>query len=151
MLTFTDTANRISWKQMGIGVLFLIVLAFIAIADEVQVPKFKSPPIEFTNRHEITYKWDNNRTEQVDDLLLIGDVTDKKLTFYVKTIGNNHHMCYATGDAQKEGDRYLFIYQQCRLQIKFDTNKAMLSDVGEQCQKYFCGMMGYIQSEFRKQ
>lgn len=133
-----------------VGILLLITSPLFAIADEVPLPEFKSPPLEYANRHDIAYKWDNNRLEQVDDVLLIGDVTDKKLTFYVKTIGNNHHMCNVAGDAQKEGDHYLFTYQQCQLQIKFDSRKAMVSDAAGQCRKYFCGMMGYIQSEFRK-
>lgn len=142
----------ITTQNMAITILWgtLLTLSLFTVADEIPQPEFNEQPIEYVNRHEISYRWDNNRLEQVEDILLIGDVSDKRLTFYVKMIGNNHHMCNATGDAQKKGDHYLFIQKECRLQIRFDTNKATLSDVAGHCQKYFCGMMGNLQGEFIK-
>jgi len=100
--------------------------------------------------HVIPYRSDDQRLEQVWDTLLIGDVTDTKITFYVKTYGNYHHMCYATGDAQKNGDHYLFTHQECHLQIKFDAHRATLLDGADNCQKYYCGMMGYLQGDFER-
>jgi len=128
----------------------LLTLSLRSFADEIPQPDFKERPLEYVSRHEIAYRWDNNRLEQVEDILLIGDMSDKKLTFYIKTIGNNHHICNATGDAQKSGDHYLFAQKECRLQIKFDANKATVSDVAGHCQKYFCGMMGNLQGDFVK-
>lgn len=132
---------------------FIISMAAISItvvADEIPVPDFKNPPQEYTNEHDIVYKWNHNREEHVHDRLLIGDVNNRQLTFYVETTGNNHHMCYVAGDAKKKGNSYLFTYKRCQLQIKIYANRAMLSDVGGECRKYFCGMMGYLQAQFTK-
>jgi hypothetical protein len=131
-------------------ILLSMAISLPVLSDEISPPEFTTPPIEFVNQHEIAFRWDNDRLEKVEDVFLIGDFKDQKATFYLKTIGNNHHMCHVVGNAEKEDGGYIFSYKDCQLKIEYTDIEAKVIDAGGKCKNYFCGMMAYLNSEFKK-
>ncbi len=133
--------------------IYIFALLFIAAlpinADEISPPDFEGEVIEFSNEHEISYRWDKNRIEVVEDRLVIGNIRNDGATIVIKTIGNNHHMCHVRGKVKKEQDRYLFNYRDCQLVIEHDDEQASVKDIDWKCQKHFCGRMGYLESQFK--
>ncbi len=136
-------------KFVTFSALTLLIPAAL-LADEIEPPRFKSAPLEFVNIHQTAFRWNNDRLETVSDILLIGDEENKMAMIYIKTIGNNYHMCNVAGEAKKEGKLYVFRHQDCHLTIQHDSNEAKVSDVDGKCKRYFCGMMGNLMRSSRK-
>lgn len=145
--------------KVSLTVLLFLGSASLAIADGPALPEFKTPPIEFVNRHE-AYSVASPLPEIVEDRLLIGDITSQQVTFFFFLTGSNLHICSGSGTATKKGNVYYYIapstrlaFEQgklvqkpaeCRLRIEFDSKKAALDDEGGNCKEDFCGMRATI-------
>lgn len=142
---------------------FMLLLGLVSLAngDGPALPEFKTPPIEFANKHD-AYSVADPAPVSVEDRLLIGDITPKQITFFFFITGSNLHICSGSGVAKRiDGTSYYYreisgsqpVFEQgkvvqkpteCQLRIDFDSTNAVLDDEGGSCHEVFCGMRASI-------
>ena len=126
------------------SVFFVIIFVSFAYADEADLPKFKEKPTRYINP-VICSRFNPS---QVENEILIGDISKNDLTFWFYIYGANCHICSMSGTADRiDEERFEHNSGDCRLQIRVTDKDVQLSDPDGKCKAHFCGMNGRIDGE----
>ena len=110
--------------------------------DGPPMPNFTGNTQEYIHKHKITNLWDNGRTSEAEDKLIIGDITEKDLKFSLLTFSTNSHTCGVSGHALFDGTAFLYSDGYCKLTLTLNGNTVNISNTGN-CSGH-CGSMGKI-------
>jgi hypothetical protein len=120
-------------NQLSLALLATCVVGPV-LADEVPIPKFSNPPMEYKSQYE--------------DKLLVGNRTAKSLLFWLNVSGPNGHQCYLTGNATSgNGQTYRYADDAangCFLSIVLVEHSAVIIDSDNRCHEAHCGTRAYF-------
>lgn len=120
-------------KNLLLIALLAIGAAEVVLADEMEVPKFSSPPAQYKSPYE--------------DTLLVGDRTARSLLFWLNVSGANGHQCYLAGKAMSGNNqtyRYAEMASGCVLDIVLVEHSAVIIDSDNKCHESHCGSRAYF-------
>jgi hypothetical protein len=141
-------------RLLDFGVCLLVPTAW---AEEPVMSHFtQSTRIDYIREHQVTYVGIPTPVAMADELV-IGDVNNDQLTFYLYITGPNGHICGASGIANAREGAYYFtkslsieVFEshskvtrrknvECRLRIWFNKEHANVLDEQGYCKPILCG------------
>jgi len=139
-------------------VIFALLIS-AACADEISVPKFKGESKKYLNPHEncaLSGSHDPGKEwecSSVADELIVGDITETELTFWLWVIGTNNHQCFMAGTAQKrQAGGFEYTEGDCKLLLSPSSSSIKIEDIEGKCRSRSCGSRAGIGNlEFKVQ
>lgn len=129
----------------------ILALSTTVWADEAARPEFSNPPEKYINNHEyctLTGSTEPNKAWEcstIDDELLIGDIEDSKLKFWLWIVGTNAHQCSMSGAAERTStNEFSHTHSACNLKITLEPNMVKVQDIDAICRRDFCGTRASI-------
>ena len=124
----------------------VIIILFIVVninADEMDIPDFEGKSKKYLNKHEVGYIIPNSeneyQAEMSADELIVGDITDKDLKYWLFVIGINGHQCNMAGSAKKISEGiFEFKDKDCKLTFTI-LEKSIKIDDKYTCTRDYCG------------
>jgi hypothetical protein len=116
--------------------------------------------VTYVHAHDIAVHEDGaDKKYHVNDTLRITAQKDQTIKFSLSIAGSNASSCTLKGTATKVADHFEHSetlatfddHPKCVLQIEFDDNHAVVTDVGDVCRRGYCGAQATIgRTEFKR-
>jgi hypothetical protein len=139
-----------TWTMARLLTLLIGLMSSLAFADDLGFPEFREKPRKYLNAHQGCILGSEGKEwvcSPTADELVVGDVSNRELTYWMWVIGLNGHQCNMTGQALRiRSGKYEYREGKCKLLLELAGDSMKVEDAGGNCTLRYCGSRASIGS-----